>query len=233
MQSLMKHGLLAQDRKSQENNKLDKPSNNHSLASSIRRQTIWPDTPSPFNDMAPMDLKSIQNLFSSKAAQDEKKKAIIETTFNRILWRGLIHLLPVSVSIFLIAMNLKDWNIGPDLIFLSWTTTNSLAALQLAAKIQVCRIYDFVNFKGLITSSGTPGSRQHDHRSLRSHPPPAPVWRRLTAGHIRLQLYFLEIRILVGGNLDLASKQIWSLAKSLRSVLSPTHRGACIGYWAC
>ena len=123
-----------------------------------------------------MDLKLIQNLFSSKAAQDEKKKAIIETTFNRILWRGLIHLLPVSVSILLIAMNLKDWNIGPDLIFLSLTTTNSLAALQLAAKIQVCRIHDVVNFKGLIISSRAPGSRQHDHHSLRSHPPPAPVW---------------------------------------------------------
>lgn len=90
--------------------------------------------------MALLDSNLIPNLFPSKAAQDEDKKTIIDNTFSGALWRGLIHLLPILVSISLIAMNLKHLYIGPDLIFLSLTTTNSLAAFQIAAKIQVCRI---------------------------------------------------------------------------------------------
>ena len=93
----------------------------------------------------------IQKLFPSKAAQYEKKKTIIDTTSDRALWRGLIHLLPISISISLIGMNLKHLYIGPDLIFLSLTTTNSLAALQIAAKIQGRQLYYVVKSKLLTT----------------------------------------------------------------------------------
>lgn len=69
---------------------------------------------------------------------EEKKKRIMDCSFRRALYRGLkFHFLPIGISISLIYLNLKDIYIGPALQFGSWTTTHSLAAFQVAAKIQV------------------------------------------------------------------------------------------------
>ena len=83
----------------------DNPSYHHSSVQvSADTVSIWRDTQeifavpsSPFS-MALLGSSLIQKLFSSKATQCEKKKTIIDTTFDRAIWRGLIHLLSISVS---------------------------------------------------------------------------------------------------------------------------------------
>ena len=83
----------------------------------------------------------VQRILSYDSAVCEEKKTIINTTFYCALWRGSVHLLPILVSATLIVMNTIHVYIGPDLVFHSLTTTNSLAAFQIAAKIQVRNIY--------------------------------------------------------------------------------------------
>ena len=69
----------------------------------------------------------------------EDKKVIIETSRWNALSRAIIHMVPVSISTVLIALNLKHCYIGPSLGSESgpWTATHILAILQVGAKAQV------------------------------------------------------------------------------------------------
>ncbi len=80
---------------------------------------------------------------------EEKKKAIIDSSRQLVLFRGLIHIFPVFVGILLVTLNLKGVYIGPALEYGSWTTTYSLAAFQVAAKVQVSRTRDHVYLREL------------------------------------------------------------------------------------
>ena len=67
----------------------------------------------------------------------EEKKPAIEGSFTLAFQRGLIHVLPISVAVSLVAMNLAGIYIGPSLGYRGWTTTYTLATLQITAKVQV------------------------------------------------------------------------------------------------
>ena len=76
----------------------------------------------------------------SKPRQDlEHKKPIVHTSYGLALSRAIVHVVPVSISTGLIALNLKHHYIGSSLGSESgqWTTAYTLAVLQVAAKIQV------------------------------------------------------------------------------------------------
>ena len=88
---------------------------------------------------------------SSKSGEHgEEKKTIIDSSFQLAFLRGLRHVFPVSICVLLISLNSKGVYIGPALEFGSWTTTYSLAAFQVAAKVQVCPSRDHVYLKELI-----------------------------------------------------------------------------------
>ena len=74
---------------------------------------------------------------SNPDQHEENKKAIIDSSFRLAFFRCLIHVFPISICILLMTLNLKGVYIGPALEFGSWTTTYSLAAFQVAAKVQV------------------------------------------------------------------------------------------------
>ena len=159
--------------------------------------------PFHFNNMI-YALNLVKDFFIRKPDKYEKKKIIIDTTLHRALLRGSIHLLPISISILLIWMNLNHLYIGPNLNVLSWTTTNSLAAFQLAAKIQVHRTHKIVKYKGLMTLTGAPSNSQPDHCSFRSHSLSASLWRRVTIKPTGLRLHLLDFSVhLLKVNLDL------------------------------
>ena len=67
----------------------------------------------------------------------EKKKTVTDTSLRRAALRGMIHVPPVSICIFLVSANLRGTYIAPRLDYMNWTTTYSLAAFQVAAKFQV------------------------------------------------------------------------------------------------
>ena len=67
----------------------------------------------------------------------EEKKPIIRNSFKLALLRGLVHIIPVSLSIVLIIINIRGVYIGPSLGNDDRSTTYTLAALQFAAKVQV------------------------------------------------------------------------------------------------
>ena len=75
---------------------------------------------------------------------EEKKKIIVDISFQLAFFRDLIHLFPVFICVLLVTVNLKAVYIGPALEFGSWTTTYSLAAFQGAAKVQVWRTRDHI-----------------------------------------------------------------------------------------
>ena len=80
---------------------------------------------------------SKERLKSSDPDQhEENKKAIIDSSSQLAVFRGLIHIFPILICIILMTLNLKSVYIGPTLQFGSWTTTYSLAAFQVAAKVQ-------------------------------------------------------------------------------------------------
>lgn len=69
----------------------------------------------------------------------ERKKTIIDTSRRTALCRVLLHAIPICISLMLIALNLQRFFIGLSLGSSdgAWTTTFSLAVLQVAAKLQV------------------------------------------------------------------------------------------------
>lgn len=85
---------------------------------------------------------------------EKEKKTIIDSPFQLAFFRGLIYLFSGLISVFLIIVNLKGVNIGPALKFGSWTTTYSLAAFQVAAKVQVWRTRDHVYLRELTIRDG-------------------------------------------------------------------------------
>ena len=87
---------------------------------------------------------------SNSDQHEESKKAIIDSSSKLAFFRGLIHVFPIFICILLITLNLKGVYIGPALEFASWTTTYSLAAFQVAAKVQVWLARDQVYLKELI-----------------------------------------------------------------------------------
>ena len=74
---------------------------------------------------------------SNPDQHEENKKAIIDSSSLLAFFRGLIHVFPIFICTLLMTLNLKGVYIGPALEFGSWTTTYSLAAFQVAAKVQV------------------------------------------------------------------------------------------------
>ena len=82
--------------------------------------------------------ESTEHLRPSNPNQhEENKKAIIDSSCQLAFFRGLIHVFPIFICILLMILNLKGVYIGPALKFGTWTTTYSLAAFQVAAKVQV------------------------------------------------------------------------------------------------
>lgn len=80
---------------------------------------------------------------------EENKKAIIDSSSQLAGFRGLIHVFPIFICIILMTLNLKGVYIEPTLQFGSWTTTYSLAAFQVAAKVQVWPSRDHVYLREL------------------------------------------------------------------------------------
>lgn len=80
---------------------------------------------------------------------EENKKTIIDSSSQLAFFRGLIHIFPIIICILLMTLNLKGVYIGPALQFGSWTTTYSLAAFQVAAKVQVWLTRDHVYLREL------------------------------------------------------------------------------------
>ncbi|KAK3174394.1 hypothetical protein OEA41_001640 [Lepraria neglecta] len=75
---------------------------------------------------------------SQPCRDPEDKKVIVKKSHWIALSRTIVHVVPVSTSTILIAMNLKGVYLGPSLGSGSglWTTTYTLAALQVATKVQ-------------------------------------------------------------------------------------------------
>ncbi len=68
----------------------------------------------------------------------ESRKPVIQRSFWLALKRGLIHVFPVVIATSLVAINWVGVYIGPNLDYRNWwTTTNTLAMFQGAAKAQV------------------------------------------------------------------------------------------------
>ena len=67
----------------------------------------------------------------------EKKKFVFQRSFKLALLSGLVHILPISISITLVTLNLRGTYIGPSLGSDIWLTTWTLALLQFAAKLFV------------------------------------------------------------------------------------------------
>ena len=69
----------------------------------------------------------------------KRKKTIIDSSRRIALWRVLVHAIPICVSLTLVALNLQGFYIGLSLGSRDgkWTTTFTLAVLQVAAKFQV------------------------------------------------------------------------------------------------
>ena len=86
---------------------------------------------------------------SNRDQHEENKKAIIDSSSQLAFFRGSIHVFPIFICILLMTLNLKGVYIGPALKFGSWTTTYSLAAFQVAAKVQVWLIRDQVYLREL------------------------------------------------------------------------------------
>lgn len=72
--------------------------------------------------------------FSSKTT--EPKKQLVQASLLVALQRSAIHLLPSCISIIIICLSLRGYFIGYELAGISGRTTQDLAALQIAAKIQ-------------------------------------------------------------------------------------------------
>ena len=87
---------------------------------------------------------------SNPNQHEENKKAIIDSSSKLAFFRGLIHVFPIFICVLLITLNSKGVYIGPALKFGSWTTTYSLAAFQVAAKVQVWLTRDEVYPRELI-----------------------------------------------------------------------------------
>ena len=87
---------------------------------------------------AALGLDSVRAIYHKES---EEKKAIIRTSRLRALCRSLVHILPMTLCIVLIGINSKGTYLLPRLESYDgqWTTTNTLAVLQIASKILVLR----------------------------------------------------------------------------------------------
>ena len=66
----------------------------------------------------------------------EKRKRVLDSSFGHAVKHCLVHILPVCISSLLVSLNLRGVNIGQELGTGSWHTTYTLAAFQVAAKLQ-------------------------------------------------------------------------------------------------
>ena len=84
-----------------------------------------------------LPTSNVKTLTKPGQDDEEKKKIIIDKSFRKASIRGLIHVVPVLVSILLISLNLKHTYIGASLGKEKWRGAYSLASFQVAAKLQV------------------------------------------------------------------------------------------------
>lgn len=67
----------------------------------------------------------------------EPSKVLIDRSLRLALARSLIHLLPATLSTFLIVLNLRGWFIGAELQGLGDQHEMKMGLLQISAKLQV------------------------------------------------------------------------------------------------
>lgn len=78
---------------------------------------------------------------------EELLKVLVYKSRQAVLFRSAVHILPASVSGFLIALNIYDHFIGRELEGYGGDDEGKLGALQVAAKIQVIPAVDRIFLK--------------------------------------------------------------------------------------
>ena len=74
---------------------------------------------------------------AEKGNGEEEKKVVIEYSFWIALSRCGVHILPATVSLVLVVLNIKGTFISPYLGVKASTDSLTIAILQLVAKLQV------------------------------------------------------------------------------------------------
>lgn len=71
-------------------------------------------------------------------ADNEPPKQVAYRSRLMVVWRSVVHIVPAAVSLFLVIMNIKGYFVGASLQGEDDGDSLKFAALQVAAKIQVC-----------------------------------------------------------------------------------------------
>jgi hypothetical protein len=131
--------------------------------------------------------------------QGEPRKVLVNQSRKLALARCGVHMLPACVSIIIVVINVQGYFIGNELQGALDGDGLKLAAMQIAAKIQVgiFRLFFVASWcKGLTMSSGTFSGCQCSNHHISCDPISIALWRWSPARPRKLRLVFYTTKVL-------------------------------------